>query len=374
VPGDAWVAAIPSVARAVELTEARASDRLTRFDGNLTGLGARLEPIHPSVAGRVTSPTRLEQWAVCPHAYFVRYVLGVDPIEEPEDIMQIEPIARGRLVHEVLDRFLTEVHGRPDAGRPWTPAERARLQEIGREVCASAEQHGLTGRRLLWHRDRRALLAELDAFLDADEAYRTENGADTLATELSFGFGGGGGDDVGAVEIGLGPGRTLVMRGKADRVDRLADGALVVVDYKTGSERRFKGLDHDNPVTAGQHLQLPVYAYAARRAFGADDSPVVAYYWFVGRGNNRRIGYDVDAPVDEMFAATLRTILDGIEDGIFPARPPEPAPTPFVECPYCDPDAMGTTDRWREWERKCDAPEMELLHRLAGDGPEDERA
>ena len=370
VAGDAWIRKVPAVARGLELTEARASGRLTRFDGNLTALGVRLEQVHPTAAGMVTSPTRLEQWAVCPHAYFVRYVLDVDPVDEPEDIMQIEPIARGRLVHEVLDRFLGEARDRPGAGRPWAPEERARLRAIAEDVCAAAEAHGLTGRRLLWRRDRRAILAELDAFLDADEAYRAAGDAQTLATELSFGF--GAADDpgavatrVGAVDVELGPGRVLVVRGKADRVDRLADGRLVVIDYKTGSERPYKDLGPDDPVSAGQHLQLPVYAYAARRAFGDATSPVAAYYWFVGRGKNRRIGYDVDATVDEVFTATVRIIVDGIETGVFPATPPEPAPTPWVRCRYCDPDGMGTTDRWREWERKYDAPEMAILHSLA---------
>jgi RecB family exonuclease len=371
IAGDAWAAGIPAVARGVELTSARASEELTRFDGNLTGLGARLEPIRPTVAGRVTSPTRLEQWAVCPHAYFVRHVLHVEPVDEPEDVMQIEPIARGRLVHEVLDRFLAESRVRTGAGRPWTPEDRARLQEIGEEVCASAEAHGLTGRRLLWHRDRRAILAELDAFLDADEQYRKQNGAETLATELSFGFATNTSNEsvlqVDAVEVALGAGRPLVMRGKADRVDRLGDGRLVVIDYKTGSERTYKSLAHEDPVTAGLHLQLPVYAYAARGAFGSDGTPVEAYYWFVGRGQNRRIGYDVDTKVDEAFVDTLRIIVDGIENGVFPATPPQPAPTPFIQCRYCDPDGMGTTDRWREWERKYDAPEMAFVHALAGE-------
>src|SRR5262249_50349907 len=158
--------------------------------------------------------------------------------------------------------------------------------------------------------------------------------------------------------------RTVVMRGKADRVDRLADGRLVVIDYKTGSERSYKMLDHDDPLTAGQHLQLPVYAYAARSAFGYAGSAVEADYWVVGRGNNQRIGYDVDAPVDVDFAATLRTIVDGIEKGVFPATPVQPAPTPFVPCRYCDPDGMGTADRWREWERKYDAPEMAIVRAL----------
>jgi hypothetical protein len=264
---------------------------------------------------------------------------------------------------------------RPGPGRPWTAADRARLRAIGEEVCASVEARGLTGRRLLWHRDRRAILAELAAFLDADQAYRAERGAETLATELSFGFDAdpaAGGAAVAPVEVGIGSGRTVVVRGKADRVDRLAGGRLVVIDYKTGSERTYKMLDHDDPVTAGRHLQLPVYAYAARNAFGDDRSPVEAYYWFVGRGNNQCFGYDVDGPVDEVFAETVGTIVDGIEHGVFPALPPQPAPTPFVECRYCDPDGMGTTDRWREWERKCDAPEMAYVHELTGSDEEDD--
>jgi RecB family exonuclease len=372
IAGDAWVARVPAVARALQLVSARASDGLTRFDGNLTALGSRLEPVDPSGAGRMTSPTRLEQWAVCPYAYFVRHVLHVEPVDEPEDIMQLAPIDRGRLVHEVLDRFLAPARGLPAAGRPWTPADRARLRAIGEEVCASVEAHGLTGRRLLWHRDRRAIFAELEAFLDADEVYRAERGAETLATELSFGFAPNGdapaaGAEIAAVEVEIRPGRTVAVRGKADRVDRLAGGQLVVIDYKTGSTRSYKMLDHDDPVTAGQHLQLPVYAYAARTAFGDAASPVEAYYWFVGRGNNERIGYDVDEPVDAAFTATVRTIVEGIESGVFPALPPEPAPTPWVQCRYCDPDGMGTADRWREWERKYDAPEFAALHALAGD-------
>jgi ATP-dependent helicase/nuclease subunit B len=67
-----------------------------------------------------------------------------------------------------------------------------------------------------------------------------------------------------------------------------------------------------------------------------------------------------------VFAETLRNIVDGIETGVFPALPPEPAPTPWVQCRYCDPDGMGTTDRWREWERKIDAPEMAIVHSLVG--------
>lgn len=170
---------------------------------------------------------------------------------------------------------------------------------------------------------------------------------------------------IDAVEVLLGDGRVVRIRGKADRVDRRLGGDLVVIDYKTGSEKPYKELSHEAPVSAGTHLQLPVYAYAARAAYGAAGTRVEAYYWFVGRGQNLRIGYEVDHDVDAVFAKTLRTIVDGIEGGVFPAEPPSPAPTPFVRCRFCDPDGMGTTDRWREWERKFAAPELQGFRSLS---------
>lgn len=353
---EAWVRTQPAVALGLELSVARASVSFTRFDGNLTHLGGRLQVLDPSADGRVTSPTRLEAWAECPHAYFMQSVLGVEPLEQPEDIVQLAPIDRGSLVHEVLDRFLDEARGRADAGCPWTDADRRRLREIALDASASAQARGITGRRLLWHRDRRRILAELDAFLDHDEQYRSGGVAETLATELAFGLPGAAAD---AVPVALPGGRVVRVRGKADRVDRRADGTLVVIDYKTGSDISYRAITHDDPITGGTHLQLPVYAYAARAVYGADEAGVEAFYWFVGRGNDRRIGYRVDAPVDEEFAAAVATIVDGIRGGVFPSVPPEPAPTPFVRCRYCDPDGMGTTDRWREWERKLDNPELE---------------
>jgi hypothetical protein len=107
-----------------------------------------------------------------------------------------------------------------------------------------------------------------------------------------------------------------------------------------------------------------VYAYAARAAYGNRDTPVEAQYWFVGRGENEQIGYVVDTAVDEAFEAALRNIVDGIEQGVFVAVPPEPGPRPFVPCAACDPDGLGTADRWREFERKLSAPELDVYHAL----------
>jgi RecB family exonuclease len=338
-----WVRAEPAVARGRDLLDARASRAFTRFDGNLAALGERLRRVSPLDNERASSPTRLEAWVACPHAYLMNAVLFVEPVERPETIWQLSALDRGSLVHEVLEQFVAE-----------GAFDRTRLRALAETACAAAEARGITGRRLLWERDRRMLFAELDAFFDADDAWRLQRNARPLAAELSFGFAGDGSEPV---EVRWDDGRVLRLRGKADRIDVTTAGGLVVIDYKTGKPDSYKALALANPVDRGDHLQLPVYAQAARAAYPGHDS-VEAYYWFVGRGNNERIGYAVDDAVDEEFRAVVRTIAEGIEAGIFVANPPAPGPSPFVRCAFCDPDGMGTADGWRAWERKYGAPEL----------------
>ena len=43
----------------------------------------------------------------CPHAYFVRRLLRVEPPGTPEELVEISPLEACSLIHEVLDRFCT---------------------------------------------------------------------------------------------------------------------------------------------------------------------------------------------------------------------------------------------------------------------------
>jgi RecB family exonuclease len=358
--GQPWVAQQPALARGLALSRARRSDAFTRFDGNLAALADDLLPRSPASEGIVVSATRLEQWASCPHGYFMRYVLHLRQVDRPEAIEQLSPLDRGSLIHTVLDRFLREHVGR--RALPWSEADHARMRAIATEEADLLEARGLSGRPLLWQRDRRMILAQLDDFLDADSDYRVERGVQTLATELQF----------VDVAVPLTDGRIVKFRGAADRVDVLDDGGLVVIDYKTGSNRDYTSINADDPVLGGARLQLPIYARAARAAFGDDATPVEAEYWFVGKGDNKTYGYEVDAAVDAALGEALALIVEGIEGGCFVAVPPPPGPHFFVQCDYCDPDARGTADRWREWERKFSAPELAGFRRLFGDEASEE--
>jgi hypothetical protein len=70
----------------------------------------------------------------------------------------------------------------------------------------------------------------------------------------------------------------------------------------------------------------------------------------------------------------LRTIVEGIEHGVFPCvlEPPDSWPRRWRS--YADPDARGTRDRYREWARKSTAPEIEPFLRLATAGDTDDES
>jgi hypothetical protein len=203
---------------------------------------------------------------------------------------------------------------------------------------------------VFWDRDQRVLRSELDRFLAEDTRVRKECALSPIATELRFGLPGA---EHPAVEVSLSDGRVLRFRGAADRVDRGATGELLVVDYKTGRPRE------------ALKLQLPVYARAARAAFGDDDTPVVAAYWYIS--SKYRFAWSEQA-LTEAYERTLdvllRAIVDGIEGGVFPCVLEEPGAWTRPWRTYADPDARGTRERWREWERKRDAPELTTLRAL----------
>ena len=66
-------------------------------------------PARSTALPATISPTRVETWAGCPHAYFVQYVLGARPIDEPADIETLSPLDRGTAIHDAIDRLHREV-------------------------------------------------------------------------------------------------------------------------------------------------------------------------------------------------------------------------------------------------------------------------
>ena len=109
-----------------------------------------------------------------------------------------------------------------------------------------------------------------------------------------------------------------------------------------------------------------MYALAAKGAFGNDDTPVIAAYWFVStRGDFRWAEVALDDVTQTRFDDVLRVIVDGIEHGVFPCRLDPPDTWQRTWRTYADPDTRGTRDRYREWVRKRGAPELAAYVALA---------
>jgi hypothetical protein len=282
-------------------------------------------------------------------------VLELRPLEDPGEAETITPMDRGTLVHAILEQFFRQRLGR-DVDAPWTSTDYDELLAVADEIEATFRARGLTGRPLLWQAEWAALRRHLRKILDADGRDPRLAGVSPADVELGFGF---EGDPTPPVQIDLGDGRMLNFGGRVDRIDRSADGRkLVVLDYKTGSAYNYGVIDAEHEehdiVRRGELLQLPIYALAARTQF-PDAEEAEAYYWFVGqRGAIEMKGGPVDDKATARFESVVRTIVDGIEEGLFPARPgaddwrPNIGPT-HTNCAFCEFDSLCSSTRGEQW-------------------------
>ena len=332
---------------------ARESGEFTRFDGNLSG--AEGLPDY-RVSDDVVSPTALEKYAGCPHAFFVERLLGVKPIENPEDIVSIPANELGTFIHECMDELTKQfADDLPGPGQPWTSEHRNVLLELADQKAEQYEHRGVTGHQRLWAIEKAKILSTLSSMLDVDNDWRAHVGAEVKAAELSFGM-----DGSPPIEVSVHGGRVL-MRGSADKVDLTSD-RVFVTDIKTGSTRRFKDIKQHDPIPHGAKLQLPAYAIAAQQALKTD-LPVTASYWFVHK-EDKRIDLVVDDEVMGRYASVLDILTEAIATGHFPNIPPGDDDFAFVQCSFCNPDGLGYGAIRRAWAAKSVQPELSRLTAL----------
>ena len=337
-----------SLALGHEMQHRRASRDFTRYDGNLTHTTSSAH----RVGLRSTSATALETWARCPYQYFVRYILGVDPLETPELRLRMDPLSRGTLVHTILDRFVSEMihHDRAEYG--WAKNDLARLETIAGEEFQAARDRGLTGEELYWRRDQVLLRRDLHEFFHRDRVRRSEHHLRALATELAFGF-----RNARPVEVAMPRGDRISIRGSIDLVDVDPDGNLVIIDYKTG---RMVKMTEDNPHHRGTKLQLVLYSIAARSILGRADARVTSLYWHLRADAGYALtGYEITDAVEASTIGAIATIVDHIDRGVFVQHPEETTRTQWVSCHYCDPDGLGASDARRRLLRKRSDPALE---------------
>jgi probable DNA repair protein len=209
-----------------------------------------LETIANDPAPRVRPDERIrggartvQQQATEPFSAFARGRLGVRELETIAP--GLSPSAGGRIVHAALHRLLA---AKPTSAElaGWSPVERASRIERAIDLALEPEQrHADAVLHRLFAFERTRLERLLDAFLDAELSRRAFS-IDSVEADMRL----------------VAHGVTLHLR--VDRIDRLSDGSLLVMDYKTGAVKHL--VDRGG---APVDLQLAVYASAI-------DGPIAA--------------------------------------------------------------------------------------------------
>lgn len=323
--------------RVAAMLRARRGAGFTEWDGNVG-------PLPPAAGPNVASPTSLEKYAECGFRYLCSAILRLNVVEEPEERHVMAPLARGHLVHRVLYRFFSDqkARGRPAPEEAWADGDRMVLLDILDDALQSAKSSGLTGLEIFAQHEARSLRADLERFLEEDTRFRQQNGA--VPAELEY-----------SMPPILVSGVTV--RGVVDRIDRTPDGRRAwIIDYKTGTPKRYEKIGVANPLANGTRLQLPAYLSAA--AAGAEAE---AFYWFISRNQNyERRGFVWTPEVRQRFEETIAAIMRGIRSGAFPAVPgDDDGSEESANCKYCEFDRICSRRRKDEFAAKRDDPGLQ---------------
>lgn len=287
---------------------------------------AQLQPPYPqpkpvpsaeqrNVALNVTAIDRLRG---DPYQFYAQAILRLRAL----DGLDADPTAawQGTVVHNVMERW-HKAGGR--AGE---------LLAIASEELAEMQAHPVT-RGLWWPRLQRGL-EWIDAQITRDRGL----GREVLASEIKGHFNLAG----------------AMIKGRADRIDRGADGQLIVVDYKTGAPPKGK------QVQEGFALQLGTLGLmAAAGGFeGIAGVPSGFEYWSFGKDDKSETGFGYcfepvleppkksGIPRDKFLSETERYLIDAIDrwikgDEAFVARLNPDLPG------YNDYDQLMRLDEWQ---------------------------
>jgi ATP-dependent helicase/nuclease subunit B len=203
--------------------------------------------------------TDLDRLKADPFAFYAKTILNLrklDPVDAEHSAAW-----KGIAVHDVLDAWFKKDRCDP-----------ARLKERAEEMIADDTIHPML--RALWS----PRLMEAVDWIAAESARDREADRTPILAEQK-----------GEAEVA-----GVTLHGRVDRIDRLADGRLAIVDYKTGQAPAKKA------VAEGFALQLGLLSLIARDGgFGEIKGEAGAHeYWSLAKKNGR-IGYRQSPDKDE---------------------------------------------------------------------------
>ncbi|MDG6224883.1 MAG: PD-(D/E)XK nuclease family protein [Candidatus Thermoplasmatota archaeon] len=252
----------------------------------------------------IWSASQLESYRKCPYDFFVRYVLGISPVEKLDP--DVPPDRKGTIIHSILEGFHRRWNEKGEASLGPEKIEEAwpLMLASAREVISSYPYNGpfwdALSDLLVGAEGEKGLLRE---YLEKECA---QTGPFSVRyTELSFGRS----EPLTLSKDGGG----ILFGGFIDRVDSAnieGANAFRIWDYKTGSRSSFDGK---------RSVQVPLYSAAIRSLHEGWSAAGGGYYWvgkrggvereYVMGGSGKGLEYDASGSISAMERA-LDTALD----------------------------------------------------------------
>lgn len=197
-----------------------------------------------------TSVSKLETYKKCPFSYFLKYGLNLKQKEE----LKIQNFDTGSFMHEIIDLFFNQVK-EENIQLTELLGEEEKIRKIVNQIVETKLDYGkyiftaTVKYKILIQRLERMVTKALKYIVES-LVYSDFN---VEGTEVEF----DNGKEYKPIEITLGTGKRIEIRGKIDRVDiaRTSDGNyLRIIDYKSSA----RNVDL-NEVYAGISIQLLTY-------------------------------------------------------------------------------------------------------------------
>lgn len=327
------------------------------FDGQVGDLG----DTHPlRRVGHDGSPaqvgiTSFEAWVTCGLHYFVTRVLDARTDDtDPSEITDIDPREKGTLIHAVFERLIDEwLAANSSASTPWVADDAdvdrllARAEELIDEAAAPLLASHHLGHPEMWRARRGQILHAMRRGLELERDDRVV----PVAAEFRFGRLSDG-EREPAVWTSPDGEHRVWFSGAIDRLDRLPDGSLRVMDLKSGSASPYTSIKPLTPLGPDRDkLQLAFYGWAVEQLTG--ERVASSAYRFVGRPEaDPDVELELSPEVIDELHTRLHEIAEAIDAGRF-----EPGEVGNWGCDVCAPDGLGTFEinqRRLEWSGALD--------------------
>jgi len=297
----------------------QSSDRLLGYDGMV----GKFDSYWKHFSERGLSPTALETYARCPFQFFSRHVLGLEPLDRPEEVLGPSPAERGEIGHEILNSFYRAlIDGGYFDGKAITMDVENTLLTVAAHVFADYEKDNPVGYPLAWESLKDDLVQLLRQVIAQDLNELSQSGFAPVSLET--------GVTARLPADWPEPLNGLTIRGRMDRIDR-NDTGLRVIDYKFkfGAKPATQDTNLVRSALRGERLQPPFYYMLARRwaeeQHFKPSRPAIeaAFYYIAARwaeGPLLSTSYGSAGLTDQIGAATKQTIaylVDGVRQGRF---------------------------------------------------------